>query len=200
MSLSLRIALLVAYALIGTDAMADDSPSVPASSATELDRAAAASTVSPAIASMITAGLPKYDATQSSTASVPAAVNEARSAQPSSATIVRLPAMIVRDRKLPDKSEILTKQEMTKQRMDTYIGPENGLDRGFLNLFTVADLWHHLPILGHYELAGFETNEERGLRLYKEAKRREEIDELNGLSSLGQKAHNPAPVVKPADK
>jgi len=108
--------------------------------------------------------------------------------------------MIVRDRKLPDKSEVLTKQEMTRQGMDTYIGPENGLDRGFLNLFTVADLWHHLPILGHYELAGFETNEERGLRLYKEAKRREEMEELSGLTALGQKADSASPAAKPADK
>jgi len=157
-------------------------------------------TVSPLISSMIAAGLPKYDPTKVSDAATlpPSAAPVAP--ETSSATIVRLPAMIVRDRKLPDKSEVLTKQEMTRQGMDTSIGPENGIDRGFLNLFTVADLWHHLPILGHYELAGFETNEERGLRLYKEAKRREEMEELSGLTSLGKKADSPAPAAKPADK
>ncbi len=149
---------------------------------------------------MISAGLPKFDTAKTSDAATGESLMPPKAPETSSATIIRLPAMIVHDRRLPDKSELLTRQEMTRQGMDTYIGPENGIDRGFLNLFTVADLWHHLPILGRYKLEGFETNEERGLRLYKEAKLREEMEELSGLTSLGRKADGPAPASKPADK
>jgi hypothetical protein len=183
----------------GAAAMAEDAPSTPAV-VREADAATARQAASPLISSMISAGLPKYGELKATDAPVVPAGAAPSAPESSSATIVHLPAVIVHDRKLPDKSELLTKQEMTRQGMDTYIGPENGIDRGFLNLFTVADLWHRLPILGRYNLEGFETNEERGLRLYKDARRQEEMEELNGLSALGQKADSPASVAKPAEK
>jgi hypothetical protein len=159
---------------------------------------AAKQAASPNISSMISAGLPKYeppsttkpraDQPQPADAFMGPAAERQDGHEDSKATIVRLPSMIVRDPKLPDKSEILTKQEMARQGMATYIGPEDGLDRGVLNLFTVADLWQRLPFFGHYPLLGFETNEQRGLRLYQEAARRRELEDLNLLMSTGQKA------------
>jgi hypothetical protein len=194
--------LLSAFASVflgGAATAAGDAPAK-IDAAKEADPAATRQTASPLISSMISAGLPKYGELKTPEAPAAPAETVPRVAETSSATIVRLPAVIVRDRKLPDKSEVMTKQEMTRQGMETYIGPETGLDRGFLNLFTLADLWHHLPLVGRYELVGFETNEERGLRLYQEARRREELEELNHLSTMGQKADSAAGTLKASDK
>jgi hypothetical protein len=193
------LSALAAAFLGGAAAVAEEASSTLAV-VKEADAATARPVASPLISSMISAGLPKYGELKSPDAPVVPAGAAPTAPESSSATIVHLPAVIVHDRKLPDKSEVLTKHEMARQGMDTYIGPENGIDRGFLNLFTVAELWHHLPILGRYKFEGFETNEERGLRLYQEARLREEMEELSGLTSLGRKADSPAPASKPADK
>ena len=106
--------------------------------------------------------------------------------------------MIVRDRKLPKESEILTDQEKARRGMDTYIGPENGLDRGVLNLFTIASLWQRVPFFGRFNIADYKTNEQRGLELYKAAERRQELEDLNFLKTVGQKADNDAAKPKAA--
>lgn len=157
---------------------------------------------SPLISSMIAAGLPKYAPPKPADGpAVPAAEVQTDQANPNNATIVHLPSVIVRDRKLPKESEILSKKEMAQRGMDTYIGPENGIDRGGLNLFTpVASLWQHLPFFGHHRLLDFETNEQRGLRLYQEAARRQELEDLNFLKAADQKSDSgskPPPPGRP---
>jgi hypothetical protein len=113
--------------------------------------------------------------------------------------IVRLPSYIVRERpmKLPEREEVMSEPDLARIGTNRYIGLEDGLDRGFLNRFTIKSVWNKIPVLGKYPLLGFETNEERGLRLYREAKQREELESLMGLLSPALKADAPkAPAKK----
>jgi hypothetical protein len=114
--------------------------------------------------------------------------------------IVRLPSYIVRERpmKLPEREEVMSEPDLARIGMNRYIGLEDGFDRGFLNRFTIKSVWNKIPVLGKYPLLGFETNEERGLRLYREAKKKEELESLMGLLSPALRADAPGP--KPAEK
>ncbi|MEO5959992.1 MAG: hypothetical protein ABIZ49_10380 [Opitutaceae bacterium] len=78
--------------------------------------------------------------------------------------IIRLPEMIVRERKLPSLLEV-NKSELARRAMEHYLGPENGFDRGFLNLFTSAQI----PI---FALFGSVSNEARAMALYREEENR----------------------------
>ncbi len=151
---------------------------------------------------MIAAGLPKYTPVGTTAATdklTPPEGSTEPDAVASKASIVHLPAMIVRDRRLPKASEVMTNAEKARLGMELYIGPENGLDRGVLNLFTVKSLWQRLPFFGRFPLLGFETNEQRGLRLYQEVELREELESLDLLSTVGQKA-DAAANAKPSGK
>jgi hypothetical protein len=107
--------------------------------------------------------------------------------------IVRLPNYIVRERRPPATEETLSETELAKVAMKNYLGPETGIDRGVLNLFQIATLWRKIPVLGRYRLVDFETNPERALRIYKDAKRAEEWANLTSLLSPALKPGAPPP-------
>ena len=135
--------------------------------------------VSPRVAEILTAAAPKYAPTAPSKEEsegrtgnqVPAA--RARLASDASVpanTIIRLPDYVVTERKpkpLPKYEEVISRRELEKLAMQEFLGPEDGFDRGFLNLFTVAGLWKKIPILGVIPLAGFVTNEDRAMAMYR---------------------------------
>ena len=197
--LCLVVAVIIAGAFLHEPAAAADEA---AQAEAAKQAASPVHTASPAISSMIAAGLPKYEPGTAKVESDKPAASEG-SAEPdaaaSKATIVHLPAMIVRDRRLPKESEVMSKAEKARRGMELYIGPENGLDRGVLNLFTFKSLWQRLPFFGRFPLLGFETNEQRGLRLYQEAELREELESLKLLTTVGQRA-DAAAETKPAGK
>ena len=77
--------------------------------------------------------------------------------------IVRLPDYLVREPKLPTPEEVRSRRELERYAMDKYLGPENGFDRGVLNLFTFPQLWRKIPLLGQILPCPIPsvTNEER---------------------------------------
>ena len=136
--------------------------------------------ISPRVAEILTAAAPKYEPpvstpTGSETGTVaqsPASrVRLERSdASVPANTIIRLPEYVVTERKprpLPKYEEVISRRELEKLAMLEFLGPEDGFDRGFLNLFTVAGLWKKIPVLGQIPLAGFMTNEERAMAMYR---------------------------------
>lgn len=150
---------------------------------------------SPRIKGLISAAVPKYEPPKppEETAAVRSRLVVAD--QPAN-QIPRLPAYIVKERRLPNPEEVLSVREQEKYAMEHFLGDERGIDRGFLNLITVPMLWKKIPILGRFPLVGFATNEERALVLYKADLQRRKMENLAGLSAL--KEDPPAPAPEPA--
>ena len=136
--------------------------------------------ISPRVAEILTAAAPKYEPPASATTGSeagsagqsPASRRRLDRSEPSvpANTIIRLPEYVVTERKprpLPKYEEVLSPRELEKLAMQEFLGPEDGFDRGFLNLFTVAGLWKKIPLLGQIPLAGFMTNEERAMAMYR---------------------------------
>jgi hypothetical protein len=106
--------------------------------------------------------------------------------------IVQLPRFIVRENQLPGAEEVLTDTGRAQLAMERYLGPENALDRGFLNRFTIGEYWKKIPLIGKVVKTPFWlTNEERALVYYKqdkEVRKREEMRELGRLLRIREPA------------
>lgn len=92
-------------------------------------------------------------------------------------TIVRLPDYVVRERKpprLPEPEEVMSPREREQLALQRFLGDEQGLDRA-LSMVTPVHLWRRIPLLGRFPFLGFETNEQRAVRLYEEARRTERL-------------------------
>jgi hypothetical protein len=148
--------------------------------------------ISPHIAALLAASRPKLEA--------PVAA-EKKTEQPAVAAdepkipangIVRLPRYVVREPRLPSREEVMNRKESENDAMNRFIGPEDGFDRGFLNLFTIAGLWEKIPVLGRFPFVSSETNAERGMRLYAEAERKRKMEELMSFTSLTKEAGDTA--------
>gem|GEM_PF-7022278 len=99
------------------------------------------------ISSVIAAGLPKYDSLPKTTDSATAGTSIDGTAIHTTPGIALLPAYIVRDAMIPNEDQIPTSKAKAKIAMDKYLGPPDGLDRGFLNRYTLRQLWMRIPIL-----------------------------------------------------
>ena len=148
--------------------------------------------VSPQIAALLMASRPKLEVTCSTRKETEQTAIVASEREKPANTIVRLPSYVVREPRLPARDEVMTRQESESYAMNRFIGPEDGFDRGFLNLFTFAGLWKKIPVLGRFSIAGSETNAERGMRLYAESERKRKMEELTGLMSLTKEAGDAA--------
>ena len=137
--------------------------------------------VSRHVAELIAASMPKYKPIQARPETVAPIDQEIE--KPSS-EIVQLPRYLVSGSKLPAPMEVLTKKGLEHYAMDHYIGPEDGLDRGLLNHFTIAGLWKKIPVLGYFRFVSSETNEERAMRLYNNGELKRKMDELKELMNL----------------
>lgn len=155
-----------AWALADEPAAAQQAPKV------------ASPVASPRVIHMLSAATPKFVPDKKSDAS--AARARVEHDVPANG-IVRLAPYIVRELPLPKREEVMTPSELEKMAMQRYLGDEDGLDRGVLNLFTVKSLWKKLPVLGRYPLVGFSTNEERAMAIYRDEKAKEESAKLEGL-------------------
>lgn len=49
-------------------------------------------------------------------------------------------------------------------------------------------MWKKIPVLGSFPFVISETNEDRGMRLYDTAERKQKMDELRGLMNLTKEA------------
>ncbi len=154
--------------------------------------------VSAHTAELLTIATRRLEAKQTPATSAPVAPSRIATDRPAN-EIVRLPNYIVREPKLPQREDVLVDAELAQIGMNRYIGLVDGLDRGWLNRFTIKSVWNKIPVLGKFPLLGFETNEERGLRLYREEKMKEEWEGLTSLLSPALKpkaGDTPAPTTK----
>lgn len=131
---------------------------------------------------MMAAEMPKFDPLHAGTAGPASAPLAAPAPELPAEGIIRLPSFVVHDQKLPTELEVMTPEELTRYAMNKYLGPEDGIDRGVLNLANVRQFWNKIPVLGSFPLLGFETNEARALRLYHEDVRRQEQADLRYMS------------------
>ena len=104
--------------------------------------------------------------------------------------IVRLPQYVVREPRLPTRQEIMTRAELERHAMNRYLGPEDGFDRGVLNVVTLAGLWKKIPLIGLIPFVPFGsvTNEERAMAMYEEEERKRKMAELMGLAAFTKKS------------
>jgi hypothetical protein len=112
----------------------------------------------------IAAGLPKYvpKGNEPAPAARPAPPQERQAAADPSVSV--LPAVTVTEARLPTPEGILTKEARAQKFVAAYMGDSDGLDRGFLNRFTLQQLWKMIPILGRLPFVGTPghmTNEQR---------------------------------------
>lgn len=98
-------------------------------------------------------------------------------------SIVRLPAFVVTERKLPNAEEVLTEKEVAKVAMRRFLGDETSLNRA-MNTLAFKELWNRIPVLGRFVLQDYETNEERAMRLYRETKRAERWKHVTEMQAL----------------
>lgn len=178
-----RFLLLLGAVFFGRSAMgaAEAVPTVePVESAAAPKRERA---ISPRMAALLTAATPKFEAPKPAEAK-PAAVARDKPAN----EIIRLPDYIVREPLLPTSQQVMTRKAIESYAMNRYLGPENGLDRGFLNLFTIAQFWRMIPLIGRFIPAPFGsmTNEERAMMYYAEDERKQQMSELRDFASLAR--------------
>jgi hypothetical protein len=151
---------------------------------------------SPRVTSLLSAATPKFTPEKPEKPTEMASAARVRVEDVPANGIVRLPPYIVRDRRPPKPEEVMVPRDIEKLAMQRYLGEEDGIDRGVLNLFTVKSLWKKIPVLGRYPLEGFATNEERAMEIYRAEKKKEEAEKYRGLMSpsLRPEAQPPAPT------
>lgn len=150
--------------------------------------------LSPRLASVLTSTLPKYQPPAAGTAS---GHSSRLPREAPKNNIIRLPDYIVRDSRLPDQDEILTEQGRSAIAVKRYFGPSDGLVRGYLNAFTLAELWQKIPVLGRIPFVPFESmsNEQRTLEVYDRVERKRRLQELLGIEAVARAAEKATPPV-----
>ena len=117
------------------------------------------------LSAAISAGLPKFAPKEGETTKAPEKGSPVLSRTVTSdPTISVLPPMTVTESKLPADDQFLTYEGKASKVMAAYMGDSDGLDRGFLNRFTLRQLWKKIPILGRLPFVGTPgsmTNEQR---------------------------------------
>jgi hypothetical protein len=176
----LRFALLLVGALPAATWADGPAPAVaPAPAPKSAPMAPSDRPVSQDIAAALAATIPKFQ---------PAPPLPAADA-PVDADVVRMPAYLVREPKLPKPSDVLTQKGVAGIAMDRYLGPADGFDRNILNHFTLSHLWQQIPVLGQVPFVPFGSisNEARAMELYNQDKRLSEKAELLDEASLWKK-------------
>jgi hypothetical protein len=151
------------------------------------------SATSPKLASTILSTLPKYDPPKAIAAApvVPAD-------QPHN-KIIRLPAYVVRDNRLPDPEDLLTEKGRNAAAAARYLGPETTLDR-VLNHVTLNDLWKSIPVLGKIPFVPFQSMDrgERAMYLYGRIEEPRRINELLQFDAAARKLESEEAKSAPA--
>jgi hypothetical protein len=157
--------------------------SLPSESAPVRERA-----ISARSAALLAAAMPKFEPLPTTAAAEPV-IPSASDGEIPAAGIVRLPEYFVRERKLPTAAEV-EKAEVARRAMEKYLGPENGLDRGVLNLITSKQI----PFL---RFLGSISNEARAMARYREDERlqlKADLLELAALTKLSGDASGGARI------
>jgi hypothetical protein len=150
----------------------------------------ATETISPsALREAVKMGLPKFDPAQSAKAA--ADKTAAKPASPQDPGLVQMNKYTVTGLPPPKPDQVLSQKARADKAMKRYLGDADGLDRGFLNRFTLTDLWKKIPVLGRLPVVLSSSNEERALAMAREDERIEEQKELTDLASAGQSRKDP---------
>jgi hypothetical protein len=124
--------------------------------------------ISAHMAEVLAAKLPPYDPTKREAPKPAESSPVLTDTAPTDPNIVQLPKVIINEGRLPTPEEILTEAALAEIAMNRYLGSKDGLDRGFLNRFTIAQFWQKVPILGKIAPGLFGvTNEQRAMSLYR---------------------------------
>jgi hypothetical protein len=144
------------------------------------------------ISAMIKAGLPVFEARPGEmkigTRAIPDKPRGAGDPAPPF-EVVRMSPYVTREKKPLTDEIVLNEKGVAFEAMDRYLGGLDTLDRGFLNAYTLPELWSKIPILGALPFAGPNgtvTNEERAMRLFRAEKRAEILKEFSDFVTLGK--------------
>ena len=174
--------LVVAFGIV-LSAAAQESP--PAATTTDNDAPRRDRGVSSRSARLISASLPKYETKPDGEAGDKPAATIPRVLDRPANGIVRLPDYIVREPKLPNAEQVLSRKGLADYAMKKYLGPSDGFDRGLLNAITFPELAKKVPFIGFlFLLIPSMTNEDRALMYYYQDKRLQEMKYLTELASL----------------
>ncbi len=132
--------------------------------------------VSPRVAALLSAALPQLPPPAPDGS--PVLVRVAPAVEQTGNGIVRLPNFVVRESKPPPFAEV-ERHEIARRAMEKYLGPEDGFDRGFLNLITAKQF----PLLA---LFGSVSNEARAMGRYREDERLRLKADLLELATLAK--------------
>jgi hypothetical protein len=128
---------------------------------------------SPRLAAVLAESLPKYNAAKPAPATagtLPQSVTD----QPQN-SIVRLPDFVVREKRPPGQTDLLTAKGWEADAAKRYLTPKGSLDRT-LNAVTLTELWQSIPVLGRIPFVPFHSfnDGQRAQEIYGrvEAKRR----------------------------
>jgi len=140
-------------------------------------------TVSPTVAVMLDAAMPKYAPPAAGpNKQLPTPTKE--EAKPRN-DIVHLSQYIVRDERPPTNEDLMTKSGREQWAMNTYLGSPHDFDRGVLNHTTLDQLWAKIPVIGKVPFFGSTSNESRAMAHYYDEGLPGEIKELSQLDALG---------------
>ncbi len=144
---------------------------------------------------MIKAGLPVFEARPDAVKVVAGPVlrrpsETAATAVPSG--VVRMMPYVTLEKRPLTSEAVMSDRGLAEFAMDKFIGPVDGIDRGFLNVVTLRGLWSKIPVLNIVDFAG-ETNEERGLRLYRLNRQSDLLKERQDFEALSRSEAAVAP-------
>jgi hypothetical protein len=146
---------------------------------------------SPEIAAEIRAALPSYGETPKAPAPAPA---PSEAEQEMAAKIPRLRAG-TRQQRPPNGEEVLTAKGKEELAMDQYLGRPDGFDRGFLNRYTLPQLWQKIPVLKYLACPiPAVTNEDRAMALKADDQYFGALREETEFGGLSEAERNPSAV------
>ncbi len=152
--------------------------------------------ISARTAALLQAALPKYEpAPVAPNVSTPPVILKRAGVDEPESDVVRLPRYVVRDTKIPPAARV-DPGPYQRHLMEQYLGPENGLDRGFLNAFTIADLWNKIPVLRWAGFASSISNADRAALFYAQDERLRKKRDLSDLISVSKQPQNAPENVK----
>ena len=146
----------------------------------------------------IKAGLPIFDAKPAdlnvpdkAVSPAPAVVSPAPAVSEAATSpgVVRMdPYVMLEKRPLTDEA-VMTDKSWAEFAMDKYLGGLDQFDRGFLNAYTLPELWAKIPVIGRLPFAGpagTVTNEERAMRLLRLDQKADILREQKDFEVLGR--------------
>ncbi|HUR60457.1 MAG TPA: hypothetical protein VM029_22230 [Opitutaceae bacterium] len=140
------------------------------------------SAISPHVRAILRANTPSYQPVSAASAASEAPAD--KTAPDNDPGVVRMPKYFVQESKLPKPADVMTRRALEEMAMNKYLGSRDGLDRGFLNRFTIPGLLRKIPIIGPYLPSIGMTNEERAMSRYYEDERLRKMGDLMDLSTI----------------